>query len=223
MHLQDGRDVLVGDTPEAFAAALVRAYTDETVWNELAAGGIRNIEEHFSFPSVERAVMRSLETMVAEPQQPRAALPCRPAAEYALGDVLRFGHGGNAGRYLDGGWSEPAESFRWAVGRKAQMRLHVGESAAPAHVEVSLFPLLVPARVACQRLVIILPAETSPATITLSASEPTSAVFALPPNAVVDGVLTLQFHFPDACSPANLGLSGDVRLLSIAFLSLTIH
>ena len=48
MHLVEGEEVLVGDTPEAFAEAIVRVYRDEALWNRLSRNGIANVERHFS-------------------------------------------------------------------------------------------------------------------------------------------------------------------------------
>jgi O-antigen biosynthesis protein len=48
MHLIDGEDAMVGDTPEAFAAAIVKVYTDAALWQRLRAGGHRNIDTYFS-------------------------------------------------------------------------------------------------------------------------------------------------------------------------------
>ncbi|HET7403287.1 MAG TPA: glycosyltransferase [Usitatibacter sp.] len=60
MHLAVGEEVLVADEPSAFADAIVRAYTDEALWNRLSRGGLANVERHFS-----RAVARaSLEELL---------------------------------------------------------------------------------------------------------------------------------------------------------------
>ncbi|WP_288126488.1 glycosyltransferase family 4 protein, partial [Thiomonas sp.] len=40
MHLQDGRDVLLADDAESFAAAIVRVYADAELWGALSAGGL---------------------------------------------------------------------------------------------------------------------------------------------------------------------------------------
>lgn len=59
MHLIPGRDVMTADTPEAFAQAVVRAYTDPALWQTLSDGGLRNVEKHFSL-DVAREVIRDL-------------------------------------------------------------------------------------------------------------------------------------------------------------------
>lgn len=65
MYLQDGKDVLVADSTEGFADAIVRAYNDEALWNRLSDGGLANVEEHFSFDAARRAIselMQSVDT-----------------------------------------------------------------------------------------------------------------------------------------------------------------
>lgn len=49
MGLVDGEDVLIADDAPAFAAAVLRAYHDAALWQRLSDGGLRNIEQHFSF------------------------------------------------------------------------------------------------------------------------------------------------------------------------------
>ncbi len=57
MHLRDGEDVLVADTAEAFATAVLRLYGDEALWQRLAAGSRANVLRHFS-PEAARATVR---------------------------------------------------------------------------------------------------------------------------------------------------------------------
>ncbi|TBR11938.1 MAG: glycosyltransferase [Lysobacter sp.] len=48
MHLTDGVDVLVADDAQAFADAVVRAYTDAGLWERLAGNGLDSVRRHFS-------------------------------------------------------------------------------------------------------------------------------------------------------------------------------
>ncbi len=48
MYLEDGVNVLVADSAEAFADAVIRLHTDEELWNRLRQGGLENIERYFS-------------------------------------------------------------------------------------------------------------------------------------------------------------------------------
>lgn len=58
MHLRDGEDVLVADTPQAFAAAVLRLYEDEALWNRLASNGLENVARHFSMDAARDVVRR---------------------------------------------------------------------------------------------------------------------------------------------------------------------
>ncbi|SEL66668.1 Glycosyltransferase, GT2 family [Pseudoxanthomonas sp. GM95] len=58
MHLRDGVDVLVGDTPEAFADAVARLYGDGALWQALATHGLANVQQHFSLDAARATVRR---------------------------------------------------------------------------------------------------------------------------------------------------------------------
>jgi GT2 family glycosyltransferase/glycosyltransferase involved in cell wall biosynthesis len=58
MHLRDGEDVLVGDTPDAFANAMVRLYRDEALWTTLARNGLDSVAAHFSLDAARETVRR---------------------------------------------------------------------------------------------------------------------------------------------------------------------
>ena len=56
MHLQDGREVLIAETPEAFAEAVARLYGDEALWTRLSEAGRANVRDHFSPEVAARAL-----------------------------------------------------------------------------------------------------------------------------------------------------------------------
>lgn len=60
MHLVDGEDVLVAGDAAAFADAVLRLYRDEALWQRLAAGGLANVERHFSADAARDVVRRIL-------------------------------------------------------------------------------------------------------------------------------------------------------------------
>ncbi|MFA5683404.1 MAG: glycosyltransferase [Lysobacteraceae bacterium] len=59
MHLRDGEDVLVADDADAFAAAVLRLYDDQTLWQTLSDNGADNVRRHFGFDAA-RGVLRRL-------------------------------------------------------------------------------------------------------------------------------------------------------------------
>jgi len=74
MHLTDGEDVLVADTPETFADAIARLYRDEALWQRLAAGGLENVRTHFS-RDVARSAITRLIALTRDKRVPATAEP----------------------------------------------------------------------------------------------------------------------------------------------------
>jgi O-antigen biosynthesis protein len=60
MYLEDGVNVSIADTPEAFADAIIRLNTDEALWNRLSQGGLENIETYFSRARARKALQELL-------------------------------------------------------------------------------------------------------------------------------------------------------------------
>lgn len=58
MHAEPGVDVLVAETAQDFATAVLSAYRDQALWQQLSAGGLANVERHFGFESARQAVRR---------------------------------------------------------------------------------------------------------------------------------------------------------------------
>lgn len=65
MYLEDDRDVLLADSSETFAEAIVRAYDDEELWTRLSDGGLANVEKHFSFDAARRAISELMQSVGA--------------------------------------------------------------------------------------------------------------------------------------------------------------
>ena len=56
MHLRDGRDVLLADDADAYAAAVAAVYRDPALWAALSAAGLDNVRRHFSFDAARAAL-----------------------------------------------------------------------------------------------------------------------------------------------------------------------
>ncbi|MDH7453606.1 glycosyltransferase family 4 protein [Luteimonas composti] len=61
--LEHGRDVLLAADAAGLADAVVEASRDPALWQRLAANGLANVHEHFSFDTARRAVDGILETL----------------------------------------------------------------------------------------------------------------------------------------------------------------
>ncbi|MFK8013170.1 MAG: glycosyltransferase [Marinicellaceae bacterium] len=60
MFTQEGVDVLMAETPQQFADQIIRLYTNEELWNTLSQGGLKNVEEYFSFDAAKTAIKNIL-------------------------------------------------------------------------------------------------------------------------------------------------------------------
>lgn len=60
MYAEPERDVLVADSAEAFASAVLRLYHDEALWQQLSANGLQNVQSHFSFDAARASLRRVL-------------------------------------------------------------------------------------------------------------------------------------------------------------------
>ncbi|TKR34112.1 glycosyltransferase [Luteimonas gilva] len=58
MHLRDGHDVLVAESAQDFAAAVLRLYEDPALWETLSRNGLDNVTRHFSPDAARDAVRR---------------------------------------------------------------------------------------------------------------------------------------------------------------------
>jgi len=55
IHIRDGENILIGDTPQAFGAAVQRAYTDATLNQRLRQNGRQWVEQYYDWHTVYQA------------------------------------------------------------------------------------------------------------------------------------------------------------------------
>ncbi|HYL45942.1 MAG TPA: glycosyltransferase [Candidatus Limnocylindrales bacterium] len=80
MGIANGANALVADTPEELSNAIVRAYTDEKLWEQLSRGGKDLIAKEFSHEGFAAGVRRFIEkirAISAKPPKPPHEWPCR--------------------------------------------------------------------------------------------------------------------------------------------------
>jgi GT2 family glycosyltransferase/glycosyltransferase involved in cell wall biosynthesis/SAM-dependent methyltransferase len=68
LGIRAGVDALVADSPEGFADAVVRLYTDQDLWQHLSATGMEVVKERFSFDAGLRTVEDLLRSLDIEPR-----------------------------------------------------------------------------------------------------------------------------------------------------------
>jgi hypothetical protein len=113
------------------------------------------------------------------------------------------------------GWTDPADTGTWSVGREARLRFRF--AAAPADVLIGIDMLAFVAEgLPEQRVTVVVNGEELD-TIRMGSLSTALKIFRIPRQLILDhwGYVDLAFRFPDAASPAALGLSNDQRLLAI--------
>ena len=137
-----------------------------------------------------------------------------------LNEILRFGKEDTIRPFLDFGWHEPENGLRWAVGPRAGLRFRFNSAERPSSMKITVIPLIVAMKAERQRIQIILPYNTEPETLELTSAPTQEFTLHFQVLDFESNVLTVQFGFPDAARPHDLGLSNDIRLLSVAFVKL---
>jgi len=224
MYLVDGRDVLVADTAEDFARAVVRLHTDEALWQDIADGGLRNIKQHFSIAAVEAKLLTALwpEGLVCN-RRPRS-LPRRPAVPWPKDGKIGFGRLANARLYTREGWGDPEDASCRIVGSKAVIEMELPNGTTPELIKAIVYPFLVAPDLPRQRFGLSVNGRPLPGTyIECTRAEPTEVTWHIPSGWLHGNRrLTITFFSPDATAPRSLGVSSDERKLSFALLDLTL-
>lgn len=84
MYLVHEENVLIADAAADFARQIVRLSRDPELWTRLSEGGVKNIEEHFSFAAAERGVTALLSGLQVLPPA-GAGAAARPATSGSSG------------------------------------------------------------------------------------------------------------------------------------------
>jgi Sulfatase len=142
--------------------------------------------------------------------------------EYHWGEVIHFGMQGNARSYQAEGWCLPApnEAFTWSNGRRATLVIPGSVPKSPVSIRTTVGAFIVPGKVGRQRLRVLIQGQTAAEwEITKPGFHERSTN--IPKELLTDPQQTvITFEMPDAASPIEVGVGGDVRELAIAFESL---
>lgn len=56
MYTTDSIDVMMADSADEFAAAVIKLYQDQILWEQVAKGGLKNVEKWFSFAAAKNTI-----------------------------------------------------------------------------------------------------------------------------------------------------------------------
>jgi len=140
-------------------------------------------------------------------------------ARLASGGVVQFGHDDAGASLLGSGWSTPEARGTWSLGTTARIDVPPlpGEHPWRLHIDGTAFlGGLAPG--ASRRMTLSAGDQASDVTFVEGRDQPAVSI-EIGPEDARRGV-TLAFTFPDAASPASLGLTADARPLGFAVRSL---
>lgn len=137
--------------------------------------------------------------------------------KYGLGDVVAFdGTKNDAHRYFVQGISGTETDFAWSDGQTAELMAYVGETEGDLTLTLNLKMVYC----APQQIIVQSGDEVLINHSIISIKEP--LVIKVPSSCIQNGIINLNFFFPNATSPAENGESADTRSLSIAIASFVI-
>lgn len=140
---------------------------------------------------------------------------------YAWGSQLRFGLDGEALLYQQGGWGEPEGQYQWTDGTQASILLPVARVDSQLVLKINALPFLGEGLIDEQRVVIVVNGHKA-GEWKINEKKFHDLTVTFPPDYLDGDFLEVVFEFPDAASPAELGLSDDGRTLGLLFKTLTI-
>lgn len=140
-----------------------------------------------------------------------------PVYDYQLGDKISFADSRTSHTYCVTGFVNAEEIFTWSMSTKGKMAFKIGEfSSNTLTVLMNISHLLTQP----QKMIISVGDNiVYDKTITKAGT----IEFGIRKEYVQDGILELDFQFPNAISPYELGISGDIRTLAVGFSDMTIE
>ena len=182
---------------------------------------LRIMAAHTNAPLDIEALMDRIRSDLARPvkRRPIGQVPSI-GAPYTLGNLLRFGAGGDAEPFLGAGWSHAEDGFRWTDGDLAALAFSFERPPGELMLSFTARPLLA-AGVTCQR-VSALWDGTPIGDWTISDSKAYHALI-LSPEFSGNPVHVLEFLIRDAFSPSSKNIGADSRRLGLAFTNLALR
>lgn len=148
-------------------------------------------------------------------------------ADYVMGTRIDFGMQGNASTITDYGWGPQLKGHSWSKAKKAALVIQVPEQHRDTDLALTLWynAFINAEKLPRQRIEISVNGAVVDAWVENTGGL-TNRRISIPASANATGKLDIVFSFPDAASPASLGIGSDRKALGIALRSVqldTLH
>ncbi len=143
------------------------------------------------------------------------------AGIYQWGEKITFGNQGNSRPYQNGGWTTPATPLvTWTQGANASLAVDFSEINGPVTMRVKIKPLVSPGKLDHQQVrVFVGPENVGEWLVSFNNFHTIELVI---PGGLFNpsGKTDIKFALPDAKTPQSLGIGTDLRVVSLAFMSI---
>ena len=139
--------------------------------------------------------------------------------QYQPGDTISFTQDGNANKYTESGFSHPEPKHTWTEGQNAQLSLFLKDKPkADLQLKITAYPFL--GGNITSQTVKVYANDSLIATWQMKQEGEYTAV--IPASVLTSENIALRFEILNPMSPKELEISGDARILGIAFRTLSI-
>ncbi len=140
-----------------------------------------------------------------------------PKRDYQYGTLATVGMTGNGGRFLESGWSNPADRHVWSNALEASLVLHVEPSDVDLTLSIDLIPHAHAEKLPEQRVRLLINGQ--PITEWIGREQRIQRLEVEVPRELTDQPeMRITFSLPDAISPAEIGTGGDQSQLGVALI-----
>jgi hypothetical protein len=138
---------------------------------------------------------------------------------WETGATIRFGAGSPGTRWLSKGWSQPEAGYVWSDGHRAELLIPACPAAEATLLNFELSPFTHASGVT-QNIRI---SSRNRLVAVWDFAQQGHACLILPRPAKAEEPIKLEWEFPNARSPREVGMNGDLRKLGIALFSVTLY
>ena len=137
-------------------------------------------------------------------------------SSYLLGDVIEFKKGNDGTRYFKYGINKLNKNYAWSNGKKSWLIMKTDNSNNDLLCSINF------ANILNNTQQILVSSNGLPLYNGTVTNDKKSIEFIIPREAIISNIISLDFEYPDAARPIDLGFNEDKRILAVAFNSIVI-
>jgi hypothetical protein len=174
-------------------------------------------------PTSPQRLLSLLVLVLTFPAVARVALAAEenPQAEkiYTLGSVIKFGAGGEAGKFKISGWSSAEKEFTWTEGKGAKLSFTLPQGESALTLRMKLVGLIHPPEVSNQPVEVYVNGQK---VADWQVAAPANFTATIPQKIAAAKQLEIELRTPKSTTPLALKMNDDARVLGVGCYELAI-